>query len=157
MHRMQPGGSTIRQVKLLRYITAPQDALKRLVLQVAEWLTNSLSESHQLCWGDGDVGMCLMHKKQPGGSTIRQVKLLRYITAPQDALKRLVLQVAEWLTNSLSESHQLCWGDGDVGMCLMHKKQPGGLTIRQGKLLRYKSKLFAYPMLKPTTSNNQSS
>ena len=71
MHRMQPGGLTIRQVKLLRYITAPQDALKRLVLQVAEWLTASLSESQQLCWGDGDVGMCLMHKKQPGGLTIR--------------------------------------------------------------------------------------
>ena len=98
-----------------------------------------------------------MHRMQPGGLTIRQVKLLRYITAPQDALKRLVLQVAEWLTASLSESQQLCWGDVDVGMCLMHKKQPGGLTIRQGKLFRYKSKLFVYPMLKPTTSNNQSS
>ena len=80
---------------------------------------------------------------------------------------RMLCKVTDWSGRTLANNraHQLCYQatlavlgwprDGD--WCLMHRMQPGGLTIRQVKLLRYKSKLFVYPMLKPTTSNNQSS
>ena len=109
-------------------VTAPQDAHKKLVLQVAEWLTASYyqgsgeepghawvdyitfgtdfnestttfkwssAKGHPSCI-EGFTTIVHIHKPP----TWHCICTCSSVTAPQDAHKKLVLQVAEWLTAS---------------------------------------------------------